>query len=110
MIDPARKYPGTTLTIIGNFVDSDGLAIDPTTVKFRTHSPNGEIKSYDYATATISRTTIGAYNVDIVPDQGGLWEYRWEITSGTRALTPEGLFIVMTSRFVDDPARDTYRC
>lgn len=102
MFKPGRYYNGTTINIPVSFTDSNGDAVDPDTVTFKTCNPNGTIGSYAYGTdAEITKISTGNYNAEIVPDKGGRWFFRWESTGTGKATVREGDFLIQVSPFVD---------
>ncbi len=107
MLSPELKYVGTTITFNNEFTDSDGFYIDPESVSLSVLSPEGTETNYLYPT-TIVRDGTGLYHADMAPDRGGVWYYRWQVSSGTAVLAMEGDFIVQESPFKEG-RRDVYR-
>lgn len=61
-------------------LDADGVATDPSTVKLRVVSPGATTTNYTYAGATITKLSTGVYYVDLLVQESGGWEFRWETT------------------------------
>lgn len=105
MFKNGRIYPNTLVQITITFTDDAGDLADPSTVVFRTESPNGRRASYTFGTdAEIQKDSTGIYIADVTPDESGRWSYRWETTGPV--FTTEDSFIVLTSPFVTDCYRD----
>ena len=100
---PGKYYVNTTLRITIDFIDDDGDDVDPTTVTFKTRSPAAVEATYVYGTDDeMQRLSAGHYSADIVPDESGRWQYRWESTGTGKAITKEGTFSIQASTFYDD--------
>lgn len=108
MLSPELKYPGTTIVLTNAFTDDNGFLFDPETVSLELIDPYGSTQSYTYPT-TVLRDSTGQYHADVVPNMGGVWFYRWAVSSGTSKLAMEGDFVVQTSPFIEG-RRDAYRC
>jgi len=103
MLDPGRYYVNTQIRLNANFTDSNGAAVDPDTVTFRTYSPNGTKASYVNGTDTeIGNPAVGSYTADIIPNRAGRWFYRWETTGTGKIIAIEGSFIIQKSVFFDN--------
>jgi hypothetical protein len=110
MLTPGRHYVNTTVRIAVNFQDDDGTDVDPSTVSFKSYSPNGAISSYVYGTdSEVIRANTGDYYVDFVPAQSGRWFYRWASTGSGTAIALEGEVVVQASVFFDDAAGGAYQ-
>ena len=61
--------PGETLRISAEIADSDGLAVDPTTVTISVEKPDG---SLDVTDAAMTKSATGSYYYDyaIASDEG----------------------------------------
>lgn len=100
MLTPGKIWPGTTVTLTAQFTNAAGVLADPTTVVFKTYSPDGQILTYTFGvSANVTKPSVGNYQATMVPDQGGRWRIRWETTGGV--LVTEDDFIVMDSQFVN---------
>jgi hypothetical protein len=100
MLTPGLIFPGATVALTIAFVNSDGDAVDPSTVKFHTMSPDCQEKSYVYGTdAEISKQSTGHYTAAITPNLSGRWWYRW--VGENPVVAVEGDFLVQASAFVD---------
>lgn len=110
MLAPGKIWPGTSLRLTVNFVDDDGVGVDPDTVTFSTYTPSGLKTSYVYGTdSEVGRSAAGAYYADIVPDQSGRWQFRW-LTSGTgTTIASEGDFPVQASPFAGSWPEQAYQ-
>lgn len=100
MLAPGKNYPGSAVRVAINLEDETDTDTDPATIKFTYRSPLGVETTYTYGTdAALVKDSTGDYHVDVVPDIGGRWRYRW-LTSGTnKTIALEGSFLVQTSRF-----------
>ncbi len=106
MFGPGRIYPGGVARVIVSFTDSNGDAIDPTTVTFRLMTPIRVESSYIYGTdSELTKTATGRYQM-LVPstslDRGGRYSYRWETAGASTTTALEGTFTVTSSPFFDD--------
>ena len=106
LLTPGRIYPGTTIRITGEFLDTDDVDTDPTvSIKFKLRSPANVETTYVYGTdAALQKASTGNYTADVTPDEGGRWRYRWEATSvdgsaNTFRAGSEGSFVVTVSEF-----------
>lgn len=107
LINPGLNFNSGTVRINALFQDASEVAVDPTTVTFRTYSPSGSQASYEYGTdAEVVKVETGVYYAEISPDAAGRWYYRWETTSPV--IADEGDFIVQRSPFFDG-MQDAYR-
>jgi hypothetical protein len=92
---------GDLVRIFTSFAqDNAGIltAVDPGTVRLRVIDPFGTETAYDYTEGQVARTGVGAYRVDLTPNQPGEWRYRWEST-GVGQGAEEGRFYVRRSPF-----------
>lgn len=97
---PRLIYPETEMRLFVDFKDSTGAAVNPTTVTLLTKSPSGAETEYVYGTdAEIGKPSTGTYTADLVPDEHGLWRYRWVTT--VPVIAAEGTFNVQYSPFFD---------
>lgn len=74
----------------------NAVPIDPGTVGLSVEAPDGTIAPYTYP-ATIIKTGVGLYHVDVTPVLAGTYRYRW-VSTGTGAGAEEHLFQVRTRR------------
>lgn len=101
MITPGKVYPGSVQRLTINLQSTAGVDTDPTALTFKLMDPMGTETTYTYGTdAQIVKTSTGDYYVDVVPDRGGRWFYRW-VSTGSAAGAQEGNFIVQASPFID---------
>ena len=107
MRTPGKFYVNTEMRLEATFENSDGTAVDPDTVKFRTYAPSGAKASYTYGDDDeVQRESAGKYTADIVPDEAGRWHYRWETTGTGTKIALEGDFLIQESVFFDPPILD----
>ena len=66
-----------------------GTNTDPTTVTLYVNDPSGNVSTYTYSGATITKSATGIYTKTIDLDEAGTWLYRWE-TTGTAKAAEEG--------------------
>lgn len=110
MFGPGRIYPGGVARVTVTFTDSNGDAVDPTTVTFRLMTPCHVESSYVYGTdSELTQTATGNYQM-LVPstllDRGGRYHYRWQTTGTGTTTALEGVFTVTSSPFFDDCCSD----
>lgn len=92
-------WPGTAVTLTAPFTTPAGVAVDPTTVTFKTKSPAGTITSYVYLTdAALVKVSVGIYALTITPTVSGAW-YVWVIGTGAAAVTAQVGFEVRKAEF-----------
>lgn len=104
LLTPGRIYPGMSIRITGEFLDTSDVDTDPTlSVTFKLRSPCGVETSYVYGTGDeVQKASTGNYTADVRPTEGGRWLYRWEATSSATIMiyvAGEGSFIVQDSTF-----------
>ncbi len=90
---------GDAVRLRGSFVVPEVGAADPTAVKLLICKPDSVKQTLVYGVdSEVEKTATGLYYADIIPDQVGLYTYRWE---GTGAVIGawEGEFTVRRSRF-----------
>jgi hypothetical protein len=101
-ISPGKIYQGSNFRANVTLMDSFGVPVDPTVVKFRTWDPCGGQATYIYGTNTeVQRSGIGQYLCDIVPTVAGGWVGRWESSGGAAPFATEFRFVVQVSPFYD---------
>lgn len=89
---------GNVVRLTGAFATSAGVAIDPTVVGCQVRAPGGTITSELYGGGAVQREAAGSYYLDVTPDEGGEWVYRWYST-GTGQAAGQGVFTVEWSVF-----------
>jgi len=94
----ARWYPGDCPRLQCYFYVSSSLT-DPSTVTLKVEDPSGNIDTYTYALAEITKSSTGNYYKDVTVDEEGTWKYRWAGT-GTVVAADEGELEVTRSVFV----------
>jgi len=102
MLTPGRYYPGSPIRLTISFTDENDAGVDPTTVTFKTYSPEGRTQTYVYGTdSEVGKSSVGNYYADVTPDEFGEWLYRWQTTGATTTYAEEGRFNVNYSSFYD---------
>ena len=102
MLSPGRYWPETAIRLTVTFTDSNGDAVDPTTVTFETYSPCRTTSTYVYGTdSEVGKSAVGNYYADIEPGEPGRWHYRWKTTGSGTTIRKQGTFIIQDSKFVD---------
>jgi len=90
---------GDLVRCSGNFKNTAGADIDPTTVRFKFTKPSGLTTTYLYGTdAQLVRDSLGNFHVDLSADEPGEWRYRWEST-GTGQAAEDHEFTVSSSAY-----------
>lgn len=100
MIEPGKIAPGQPVRLTSCFQDSaTGNPVDPDTVQAVILSPYGRKTTYTFGTdVELGKTATGSYYLDVTPDDGGRWFFRW-VSTGAGAGASEGNFVVQASRF-----------
>jgi len=73
-----------------------GAATDPTTVTLKVRDPSGNVATYTYALAEITKDATGQYHKDVSIDETGRWEYRW-VGTGAVATAQEAHLLAQAS-------------
>jgi hypothetical protein len=74
-----RYQLGTQYRIACEFLDEDGAAVDPTTVRLYTVDPNDSTETYVYGTdVEVQREEEGSFFYLWTPDTAGHWTFRWD--------------------------------
>jgi hypothetical protein len=92
---------GDQVRLSATFTNSAGALTDPTTVTCilkRRYQVTPVSTTYTYAGGTVTKDGTGLYHVDVVPDNEGIWDYRW-VATGTVVAAEEGAFSVPNSEF-----------
>jgi hypothetical protein len=76
------------------FRNSSEALTDPTTVTLKVKDPSGNVTTYTYANAEITKSATGIYTKSITIDEGGKWTFGY-IATGTVATAET---IVITAR------------
>lgn len=102
MIEPGKIAPGQPMRLTTCFQDSvTGNPVDPDTVQAVVISPCGGKTTYSFGTdIVLGKAATGSYYLDVTPNHGGRWFYRW-VSTGAGAGAVEGDFNVQRSRFED---------
>lgn len=88
---------GQSVRLYCSFADANGVTANPTTVTCRVEEPDGTETTY--TTPTITNPSTGTFQLIVVPDQSGMYSYRWEGTTGTSVAVDEDQFHVLGSVF-----------
>jgi hypothetical protein len=88
---------GQSVRLAVAFTDANGTASNPTTVTCEVEEPDGTETTY--TTPTITNPSTGTFQLIVVPDQSGMYSYRWEGTTGTSVAVDEDQFHVLGSVF-----------
>ncbi len=108
MLRPGKIYPGTAVRVAINFTNDDDTDTDPTGVTFVLRNPSGTETTYVYGTDDeVVKESTGDYYVDVTPDRGGRWFYKWVSSGAGQVLAPEAWIDVQESAF-NDYSNDTY--
>jgi hypothetical protein len=96
---PREYLIGTMPRLAVTFKDPDGVAVLPTTVRFKFKRPGGGVTTWTYgSSAEITRNeTTKEYAVALSADEAGTWIYRWE-SSGNHQSAAERKFTVTPSQ------------
>lgn len=70
-----------------------GVLTDPTTVKLEVKDPSGNIDTYLYSLAQITRKSIGIYAKTILFDEYKWWTYEWEATGTVQCTEGNRLYV-----------------
>ena len=90
---------GDLVRCSASFTDSDGTALDPTTVTGKYKTPAGVTTTYVYDTdAELVKDSTGNYHFDVNANAAGQWFYRFEST-GTGQAAEEAAFTVEAGDF-----------
>jgi hypothetical protein len=66
------------ITVSITDTDTDA-AVDPGTLKFVMRKPSGTTLTYTYEpSGEVIKDATGRYHVDLVLDEHGTWDWRWE--------------------------------
>jgi hypothetical protein len=88
---------GQSVRLYCSFANDVGVAANPTTVTCEVEEPDGTETTY--TTPTITNPSTGTFQLIVVPDQSGMYSYRWEGTTGTSVAVDEDQFHVLGSVF-----------
>lgn len=85
---------GDLVRVSGSFTDSDGTAVDPTTLTVYYKDPSGNVSELVNGTDTdVVKSATGNYYTDISIDEVGRWYYRFKGTGSAQA-AGETFFLV----------------
>jgi hypothetical protein len=93
-----RLYVGTAVRLQCYFYLSSVLT-DPTTITLKIEDPSGNIDTYTYSGAHITKSGTGDYYKNVSLDEEGSWKWRW-VGTGTVESSDEGEVEVRRSVFV----------
>ncbi len=93
----AAYQRGQSVRLYVTFTDAAGAAANPTTVTCAVEEPDGTETTY--TVPTITNPTIGTFQLIVVPDQSGMYSYRWQGVTATSVAVDEDQFHVLGSVF-----------
>lgn len=96
-------HVGDTLKITGTFT-VDGTETDPTSVSLQVRDPSGNIATYTYADAEVSKVSTGVYSYNLLLDEDGVWFVKWIGEGAVVTATEDTKLKVERTRFVYPPA------
>lgn len=88
---------GDLVRISGAFTLA-GVALDPTTVTLKVKDPSGNVDTYTYALAQVTKASTGNYYKDVSIDEAGYWWYQWTGTGAVESVDED--YLVVRSRQV----------
>lgn len=76
-----------SVRVFATFKSTGGTVADPTVVRLKYRKPGSTTTTLTYSTgsATITRTSTGAYYTDLTVDTAGQWIYQWDSSGEVRA-------------------------
>jgi len=66
---------------------------DPTTVTLKVKDPSGNVATYTYALAEITKSSTGIYYKNISLDEAGYWYYQWTGTGAVESVEEDYLMV-----------------
>ena len=90
-------YQDSTVRLGVEFRDpfADNALVDPTEVRVAWLSPSGVYTELVYETdEEIERDDTGIYHVDVLCDEGGVWQVRWWGTGAVATAAEQSFFVV----------------
>lgn len=90
------------------FKNAADVETDPTTVTFYFKAPSGTETTYIYGTdVEVVRDSAGVFHVDVLPDESGVWVWKWKGT-GLVAQTDEGQFFAQPTDITGTDSQSAY--
>jgi hypothetical protein len=72
----------------------DDVATDPTTVTFKAKDPSGNVTTYVHGTdAQLVKDATGVFHADVITDEEGEWNFRFEGTGVCTAVEEQAFFV-----------------
>ncbi len=84
----ANSYDaGDSVRVFATFKSTGGTVADPTVVRLRYRKPGSTttVLTYSTSSASITRSSTGAYHADLTVDTAGQWIYQWDSSGAVRA-------------------------
>lgn len=110
---PNNYDRGDTVRLVGTFIGSGGVIIEPASVYVLVKNNLGSVGTYGYGApapsvtvggvSSVVRVASGLYYMDIVPSAdppNGLWTYRFDSGGGVTAAAGEQAFNVRLTNFL----------
>lgn len=85
---------GSSTNLVASFINSVGIAVDPTTVILRIKNPKGIV-----SVNTPTNTGVGLYSYELALDIAGVYYYRFEGTGTAIAAADSSLTVVPSPVF-----------
>jgi hypothetical protein len=97
------SYPiGTEIDIPVTFTDAlTGAAVDPTDVTLQIKNPDGNVDTWKYSLAELTKLSTGNYSRPQLLDKPGKWWYRYTATGAYKGATGDVCIEVDGSQFVN---------
>lgn len=89
---------GALARIDAEIRNNNDVLTDPTALKVRFRKPNGEIITHDWPGEDVVKDLTGKFHTEILLDEAGSWEFRWEAT-GNVQVPGGGVLLVEPSAF-----------
>jgi hypothetical protein len=87
---------GDMIRIQATFIASGGAMSDPASVYMMLRNPKGSVATYGWS-ASVTRTGVGAFYVDVIASYPGGWAYRWQGQPSAGYAAAEGSFEAYSS-------------
>jgi len=94
---PVNEYPYNQTVRLSALFTVDEIPTDPSQVILFIQRPDDTESTYYYSSGSVSRLSTGSYYYDLLPNDTGIWYYRWEGEGVVAA--DEHQFIVKRSEF-----------
>lgn len=94
-----KEYDKGDVVVCAVEFTAGGGFVDPGALSFKVRKPDGTVTTYVYGVdAQLVRESQGVYEVDVVADEEGTWQYRFEGTGASQSAS-EGEFYVKRTAF-----------